>query len=213
MTQDATSTPSDNTDTNGTSATEDDTQAQELLATAAQQSDAGSQGEQQAQARDQQDSKDAEEDKLGDSGKRALRAERQARRDAEQRLRELEAQVQQYTDRDKSELEKAQEAAKRYEQELGMTRTANARLMAAAIHNLPPDLIDLLGDGTEEEIDAKAKLLAEKLAAVIPPAPQPEPAASPMHNRPVESLTPGGQPSSAKPLDMNEVLRRMAGRT
>ena len=85
----------------------------------------------------------------------------------------------------------------------------NARLMAAATHNIPAELIDLLGAGTEDEIDARARLLAERLTA--PPAP---PAAErPASTRPVESLTAGGRPADdPPPLDMDAYLRRMAGR-
>lgn len=150
---------------------------------------------------------------LGDSGKRALREERKARRDAERELRELRTRLQEYEDRDKTELEKALERAKQYEQELAKTRVMNARLMAAAEHNLPHDLIELLGDGTEEEIDARAKLLAEKLTAAAPrqepaePVEQTPPPAAPAQTRPVESLFPGARPANEQPADPNDMFR------
>lgn len=211
MSEDATSQPSDTTTTD-TSATEDD-QAQQMLAVAATQPPAGqADTTTDASTPDKPDPVNADEDKLGDNGKRALTSERKARREAEKALNELRAELAQYRDAEKTELQKAQEAAKRYEQELTTTRVANARLMAAVAHDLPPDLIDLLGDGTDEEIDARAKLLAEKLAATAPaPAAEPaKPTATP--TRPVEALTPGGKPASAEPEDPNAWLRRMAGR-
>ncbi len=211
MSEDATSQPSDTT-TDTTSATEDD-QAQQMLAVAATQTPA----EQADTATDDTTSGKPEpaaagEDKLGDNGKRALTSERKARRDAEKALNEVRAELAQYRDAEKTELQKAQEAAKRYESELTTTRVANARLMAAVAHDLPPDLIDLLGDGTDEEIDARAKLLAEKLAATAPAsAAEPaKPTATP--TRPVEALKPGGRPATQEPEDPNDWLRRLAGR-
>lgn len=149
-------------------------------------------------------------DDLGDSGKRALQAERQARRDAEKQLGDLRTRLQQFEDRDKTELQKAIERAEAAEKGATSMRVANARLMAAAIHNLPPDLIDLLGDGTEEEIDAKAKLLAEKLAAAAPAPTEVRP--SPALSRPVEALTPGARPASDGPADGNALFRDLVNR-
>lgn len=213
MSEDATSQPSDTTPS-ATSATEADPAPQMHAEPASQPTATGmadtSQAEQPSPTPD-----NPEDDKLGDSGRRALASERQARRSAERQLKGLQEQLQQYEDAQKTELQKAQDTAKRYEQELTTTRVANARLMAAAVHNLPPDLIDLLGDGAEEEIDARAKLLAEKLAAASPPPapaveePKPAPARP---TRPIESLTPGGKPASAEPEDPSAWIRRMAGR-
>lgn len=214
MSEDATSQPSDTTPSTP-SATEDD-QAQQMLAVAATQTTADPADNKDTNASSTQtDSANTDDDKLGDNGKRALTSERRARREAEKQLNEIRTELAQYRDAEKTELQRAQEAAKRFESELSTTRVANARLMAAAVHNLPPDLIDLLGDGTEDEIDARAKLLAEKLAAAAPPPPAEEsrPAPSAASTRPVESLTPGGKPASAEPEDPNSWLRRLAGRS
>lgn len=208
MTQDATSAPSENT----ASATEDDTaQVEQTLTNAANADD--SKNNSTADSGSEDNSKPAKgNEQLGDGGKRALNSERQARRDAEKKLTDMASRLQQYEDRDKTELQKALERAEAAEKGVSSMRVANARLMAAAVHNLPPDLIDLLGGGTDEEIDARAKLLAEKLAAAAPPpAPVKEPA--PARTRPVESLTPGGTPANKGAEDMDAVLRAMAGRT
>ena len=119
-------------------------------------------------------------------------------RQAAQKQAELE-------DAQKTELQKQTERASSFEQQLADMRSANARLMAAATHSIPPDLIDLLGSGTDEEINARAEALAERLKAVAPPAP-------PASQRPVESLTPGAAPPSATPADPDAWIRRMAGR-
>jgi hypothetical protein len=217
MSEDATSQPSDETHEPSPATGEDTTQAQEMLAEAvaqATQGDPGDNGDGDGDAAKPGPQKKATEDKLGDSGKRALVTERQARREAEKRLKDLETQLQQYVDRDKTELEKAQEAAQRYQQELTTTRVANARLMAAAVHNLPPEAIDLLGDGTDEEIDARAQRLAELVKAGVPVEQDetPRQQQAPAPTRPVESLFPGARPASSDPEDPNSWLRRMAGR-
>jgi hypothetical protein len=211
MSQDATSDASESTDASATEA-DDATQVEQTLAEAVE-------NEQQ----DQQEAGKAEaakgkasngEDKLGDGGKRALHVERKARRDAERDLTALKARLQEFEDRDKTELQKAIERAEAAEQGASSMRVENTRLMAAATHNIPPDLIDLLGNGTDEEIDARAKLLAEKLAATAPaPAPAEPEKKAPAQTRPVESLTAGGQPAGQTPLDMDAFIRGMAGRT
>ena len=124
-------------------------------------------------------------------------------RDAEPRLTEY----QKYLDSQKTEQQKLNEAKAAAETRLAEVMSQNARLMAAATHNIPADLIYLLGNGTDEEINARAERLAEKLAAVTE-APRPASA------RPVESLIAGGRPAedtSAAPT-MDDFLRRMAGR-
>lgn len=199
MAQDATSQPANDTAASESPATEDPQAQQPATAPDA---DTGGDSKPPEQGGD--------EDKLGDSGRRALASERKARRDAEKSAADLRARLQQFEDANKSELQKAQDDAKRYQEELTTTRVANARLMAAAAHNLPPDLIDLLGTGTDEEIEARAKLLASKLPAKPAEAASPK---APASTRPLESLTPGAKPATQQPEDPNAWLRRMAGRT
>ena len=210
MSQDATSQPSEPA-TDTSSATEGDQEQQMLAVSATQQTTAAAADTDDTTGVAPQLESKADDDKLGDNGKRALISERRARRDTEKLLNEVRAELAQYRDAEKTELQKAQEAAKRFESELTTTRVANARLMAAVAHDLPPDLIELLGSGTDEEIDGRAKLLAAKLAAAAPAA-HPEAKPAPAKTRPVESLTPGGKPASAEPEDPNSWLRRMAGR-
>ena len=127
-------------------------------------------------------------------------------RDAEPRL----AQYQEYLDSQKTEQERLADAKSAAEARLAEVMATNARLMAAATHNIPAELIDLLGTGTDEEITARAQLLAERLTAATVTAPATE---RPASTRPVESLTAGGRPADdTPPLDMDAYLRRMAGR-
>ncbi|TMS00183.1 capsid assembly scaffolding protein Gp46 family protein [Nonomuraea basaltis] len=121
--------------------------------------------------------------------------------DAAKRLAEIE-------DAQKTEQQRLQEQATAAEQRATKLQAANARLLAAATYGIPADLIDLLGDGDEEQINERARLLAERLAAAVPP-----PASTaPVNSRPVESLKPGAAPAASEP-DPDAWLRRMAGRT
>lgn len=62
-----------------------------------------------------------------------------------------------------SELEKAQAAQRTAEEERDNAVSMHNRVMAAAAHNLPVELIDYLGSGTEDEVMERA----EAIAAVI----------------------------------------------
>lgn len=209
MSQDATSDASDSTTVSATEA-DDTTQVEQALAAAVKNDQQDTSNDETAKAT----KAGGDEAKLGDGGKRALQEERKARRDAERNLTALEARLKEFEDRDKSDLQKAIERADAAEKGASGMRVANTRLMAAATHNIPADLIDLLGNGTDEEIDARAKLLAEKLAAVVSPAAAPEPEKKPpASTRPVESLTAGAKPADEKPTDMDAILRQWSGRT
>ncbi|MFD9949692.1 hypothetical protein ACFWYW_55600 [Nonomuraea sp. NPDC059023] len=124
-----------------------------------------------------------------------------ANADAAKRLAE-------YEDAQKTEQQRMQDRAQSAEKQLAALTAQNARLMAATVHGIPAELIDLLGDGTEEQINERAELLAAKLAAVVPPV---APAAPPQ-TRPVESLKPGAAPGGSDP-DPDAWLRSLAHRT
>lgn len=202
---------------------DNDDAAQQLLADAVSQpdtqpADQGSQDDSKAQQQPKGSQNGGSKDPWADPDVARKEIEKLRREAAGYRTKYNEAkpqldEYQKYLDSQKTEQQRLQEAKEAAERELTDLRSANARLMAAATHNLPPELIDLLGSGTEEEIDARAQLLAEKLAAAAPPpAPEPERKA-PTPTRPVESLTAGGQPADARPTDMDTVLRTWAGRT
>jgi hypothetical protein len=124
-----------------------------------------------------------------------------------EQLRQAARKHVEFEDAQKSELQKQTERAQTYEQQLADLRSTNARLLAAATHNIPPELIDLLGAGTDEEIAARAELLAERLKAAAP-------APAPAVQRPVEALTPGAAPASSSAAGTpDQWIRRMSGRT
>lgn len=126
-------------------------------------------------------------------------------KDEIEQLRQAAQKYAEFEDAQKSEIQKAQEQARTFEQQLADERAQNARLLAAATHNIPPDLIELLGAGSVDEINSRAEALAERLKAA---APAPAPASA----RPVESLTPGAAPASAAPASPDAWIRQMAGR-
>lgn len=123
-------------------------------------------------------------------------------REAEPQL----AEYQKWQEAQKTEQQKLAEAKEAAERQLSDLQATNARLLAAATHNIPPELIDLLGSGSEDEISSRAELLAKRLQAA-----EPAPAA-PEQQRPVESLKPGAAPGSATPADPDEWIRALAGR-
>lgn len=203
---------------------DNDDAAQLLLADAAAQPDTqqagqGSQDDSKAQPQPKGQQSGGSKDPWADPEAARKEIEKLRREAAGYRTKYNEAkpqldEYQKYLDSQKSEQERLQEAKAAAERELTDLRSANARLMAAATHNLPPELIDLLGTGTEEEIDARAALLAEKLAAAAPPPAPAEPERKPpAQTRPVESLTAGAKPATERPADMDAILRGMAGRT
>lgn len=112
-----------------------------------------------------------------------------------------------YEDAQKSEQQRMQDRAQAAETQLAALQAQNARLMAATVHGIPAELIDLLGDGTDEQINERAELLAAKLAAAAPSA-----HVTPPQTRPVESLKPGAAPAGGE-QDPDAWLRKLAGRT
>lgn len=121
-------------------------------------------------------------------------------------LRQAAQKYSEFEDTQKTELQRATERTQTVEQQLTELRSTNARLMAAATHNIPPDLIDLLGSGSDDEINARAEVLAERLKASTPTA-------APASQRPVEALTPGAATASGSATaSPDEWIRRMAYR-
>lgn len=85
----------------------------------------------------------------------AQRHEKTARTNAEAAKQWREQQ-----DANKTELQRAQEAAAAAEERANAVTAENARMLAAAANNLSPDLIEFLGDGTAEEIGERGAMLS-----------------------------------------------------
>lgn len=111
-------------------------------------------------------------------------------------------QFKQLEEASKTDLQRHEERAVTAEKERDELRTNLARMTAATKHSIPADLVDLLGSGSEEDIEARAELLAKKLQATAPAS----------NGRPVESLRPGAAPGDASSnADPNAWLRRALG--
>lgn len=125
----------------------------------------------------------SDDDALGDAGKKALHAEREARKEAEKRLKELDARVKEFEDRDKTEQERAQEHLERLTGDLDATRASLAaaelnlaRVEVAHSKGIPAELVPRLRGETREELEADADALLEivgKREAEAPRKPKP----------------------------------------
>lgn len=119
---------------------------------------------------DAPDDKDAPKDSdkpddtgdLGEPGKKALEAERRARKAAEKAAKDFEARIKELEDKDKSETEKLRDAAAKAEKDKAEAHAAYLRLKVGTAKGLDPEVAELLRGETEEELEAHADRLAEK---------------------------------------------------
>lgn len=146
-----------------------------------------------------------QDEPLGDGGIRALEAERQARKDLERRLKELEplaARARELEDAQKSELEKLTESLQTVKRDLEGATLDRLRL-DVALDSAPAGmdmgtvrtLADRLRGSTREELEADAKALFD----LVPAAATAPPAGSGVGRGPVESLRPGALPTTPEP--------------
>ena len=145
-----------------------------------------------------------QDERLGEAGLRALQREREQRRALEQQLKSLEplaARARELEDAQKTEQQRLEERAAAAERERDETRQELTRLRMAARYGLAEDDIDLLGVGSDEEIEARAKRLADRLSATPPVTP----------GRPVDAsrLRSAAADADAPPADGNDWLRAM----
>ena len=113
------------------------------------------------------------EETLGDPGKKALAAERDARKAAEHRFAEAEARLKEIEDANLSELQKAQRDADEYRSKLASLQVENARSRIALEKGVPSDLIEFIVGEDEEQMAAKADLLMSRLNST-PSTPKPD---------------------------------------
>jgi hypothetical protein len=167
-------------------------------------------------------------DQLGDAGKRALdkvRKERAAARkeaaEARQQVAALAKKVQEFEDRDKSELQRAQEAAERAAQAVtlanGRAVTSEVKAMAVgrfidvadAVERLTRDPSRYIGDGGDIDtgaIEADIAELLEQKPHWAAPAPSAQPAADP--GEPAKKKTPRPDPGQgARPKALPKDFR------
>lgn len=135
---------------------------------------------------------------LGPAGEKALEEWKRRAKEAEATAKANAERVREFEDRDKTELQRAQEAAARYEAEAKAAQTELNRTRILAEHGLTPADAEFLPTGTEEEMQAAAKRLADRFAISAPPkAPGPRPDPSQGSGRP----TPATDWRTASPAD------------
>lgn len=80
---------------------------------------------------------------------------------------EAKGKVREFEDRDKTDSQRAQEGLAEASRERDEALAEAARLRAAIDHGLTADDLELLGTGTPEEIEERAKRLAARLASGV----------------------------------------------
>jgi hypothetical protein len=101
---------------------------------------------------------------LGEGGKKALEAERAARKAAQKATNDALAKIKEYEDRDKTELERLTEQAAQAKAEADNARTEMMRLKIAANSKLPEEFHEFLTGTDEETVQAQADKLAAAMA-------------------------------------------------
>ena len=117
------------------------------------------QGEENAAQDTQQGATPNDVAELGEGGKKALSAEREARKAAEKSVAELKAQLDKIEEANLSDLEKAQKAAAAAEQRLAEIESTALRQKVAIEKGVPAKWVDRLRGSTEEELAADADLI------------------------------------------------------
>lgn len=120
-----------------------------------------------------EDAPEADEQELGTGGKRALTAEREARRAAERELSEARAALKEIEDAKLSELERAQRDAQEAREQLAALRVENTRYQVVQTKGVPAELAEFITGDTEEEMAAKADLLLARIPS-SPTTPKPD---------------------------------------
>lgn len=105
---------------------------------------------------------------LGDAGKKALAAERDARKAAEKSAAEYAAKVKAFEDAQKSDAEKAAEALATAQKDAESARTEALRWRVAAKHGISDEDAETFLTGTDEDTITRQ---AERLAAIGSAAP------------------------------------------
>jgi len=123
---------------------------------------------------DPADAKPADADvPLGEPGKRALDAERTARKAAEKAASEAQAKLQEIEDAKLSEIDRAQKAAAEAQARLADITRQNLVNSRALAKGLPADLTGFINGEDEASVDAQIDTLLARINAPRTPAPDP----------------------------------------
>lgn len=112
---------------------------------------------------DEKDNGATPKDELGEAGKRALEAERKARRAAETRAKELEAKVKEAEDAEKTEIERLQGQVEEWKGRAEKAEADSMRNAIAAAKGLTMAQARRLVGATKDELEADADAMAEEL--------------------------------------------------
>ena len=148
-----------------------------------------------------------DDEQLGEAGLKALQRERDTRKALEQQIRALEplaAKARELEESQKSEQQRLEDRAAAAERERDEVRVELTRLRMATRYGISEDDLDLLGVGTDEDIEARAKRLSERLATTPATVPARPVDTSRLKSAAVDVETP--------PPDNNEWFRRLASK-
>lgn len=148
-------------------------------------------------------------DELGDAGKRAIAAEREARKKAEQAVSELNAELQQLKDKDKSDSEKLADRLAAAERRAAEAESTAARMEVAAAKGLSAAQARRLVGTTREELEADAdELLSsfrpqgqDNTSGDRPPTPA---------TRPTAPVSGGSDPTQAPEPSLSDLREMVA---
>lgn len=135
---------------------------------------------------------------LGDGGKKALDAERAARKAAEKAAADATARLKQLESANLSDLERAQKEATEAKDALAALTKQALRDRVALTKGVPADLAEFLSGDTEDEIAAKADVLLARLNTPTSP-------------RPDASQAAGGAPLALNSDGLEQALRDKLG--
>ena len=151
---------------------------------------------------------DPKPDGLGDAGKKALDAERKARRDAEQKAKDLESRLQAIEDKDKSEVERLTEQVATLTKERDTALSKSDKLEVAISKALDEDrasristAVKRLTGTTREELEADADELLPLLFPTSEDGDRETPA-----GKPRETLRGGGDPTEDPEPDVRSIV-------
>lgn len=121
------------------------------------------------------------------------------------------AKLQQIEEGQKSELQKATEAREAAERERDAAHEQTNRMLAAAAHDLPTELIDFLGGGSAEEISERAEQLSSIIKAEVDKrvGSSGNGGRRPAGQRTVSAMRPGAAPAGTGPGNMDQMFRQL----
>ena len=158
-----------------------------------------------------------QQNQLGDAGQKAIAAERKARRDAEQKAKDLEARLAQLEDKDKTDTQRLTEQVTSLTQERDAAKASLDRLTIAIEKGLPEDLAKRVTGGARRIAGGDPDELAsdaEDYFSTLGPVPGTDAGSGstpPPSSRPQPKPLPGGGDPEAAPeeTDLTKIGERM----